>query len=81
MTKKYGTKIKGKHASAIVSPGMLQAGAKVLANRGSMSPHDLVAAIYSAMHEAAPRAQSADALTPTMHQALAILGKRSEERA
>ncbi len=81
MAKKYRNTIKGNHAAAVVSPRMLQAGAKVLASRGSMSPHDLVAAIYRAMHEAAPRARSAGALTATMHQALAILGKHTKADA
>jgi hypothetical protein len=44
----------------------------------SMQPepaHDLFAAIYCAMHDAAPRASDAGALTLNMRKALAILRK------
>ena len=81
MANKYCNMIIFKDPDAVVSPRMLAAGAQVSANRGSMSPHDLVSEIYRAMHEAAPRARNAGALTATMHQALAILGKRTRDDA
>jgi len=80
MVKKYRKNMKSIYADAVVSPRMLAAGAQVSANRGSMSPHDLVSEIYRAMHEAAPRARNAGALTSTMHQPLAILGKRTRDK-
>lgn len=79
MPDKYTRKRTGISTGSVASLRMLQAGVRVLAVRSTTSSYDLLAAIYRAMHKAAPPMRSAGVPTATMLQALAILGKRAEE--
>ncbi len=58
---------------------MLMAGAQVLARAEAQSPYELVGEIYRAMERLAPQRPGGGSPTPTMLQALAMLGTHLKE--